>query len=87
MSLHRPSASTPRKPLNILANAEVVQTLKDADVNISQVCNAAMENVYRDIKARQWLEENQQAIAALHDFYAEHGSFADKMRAYLHETI
>lgn len=87
MRTQRNTPAPQRKPLNILASAEVVQALKAADVNISQVCNAAMEKVYKDLKAQQWLEQNSAAIAALHTFYEEHGSFADKMRDYLNETI
>jgi antitoxin CcdA len=83
--LYRPDA--PKKALNVLVNADLIQGVKDARINISKLVTEAMEKAYREHMARQWLEDNHEALQELNAFYEKHGAFADHMRDHLHEPI
>lgn len=79
--------SAPRKPTNISINADLLRQSREAGLNISRIAGYALEQALREKRRQDWENENREAIDALHGFYAEHGSFADKMRAYLNETV
>ena len=66
-------ASGKRKPVNLSLDTGVVEAAREAGINLSQTCEAALRTAAKAERERQWQEENRDAIEAWNDWVEEHG--------------
>ncbi len=84
--------STPsqkKRALNVSLPVSLIEEIRQLEptINFSQVIQATLEARAKKAREAAWLEENKEAIAGLHAFHEQHGSFADDLRAYYGETL
>lgn len=73
--------AAPKRPVNISANSDLIQTAKSVEINLSQVFEEALLATVKQRLEQIWLAENKEAIAAYNDHVEKHGVFAaDKRR-------
>lgn len=73
---------TPKKPVNLTANADLLKSAKDAGINLSQTFEDALLVKLRVTLEEKWLAENQEAIAAFNDRIKRDGVFAANKRRF-----
>ncbi len=73
---------TPKKPVNLTANADLLQNAKDAGINLSQTFEDALLVKLRVTLEKQWLAENQEAIVAFNLRMKRDGVFATNKRRF-----
>lgn len=55
-------SSGKRKPVNLSLDTGVVEAAREAGINLSQTCEAALRDAVRAERERRWQEENREAI-------------------------
>lgn len=66
-------SSGKRKPVNLSLDTGVVEAAREAGINLSQTCEAALRVAAKAERERQWQEENKHAIEAWNAWVEEHG--------------
>lgn len=61
---------------------ELLQRAREAGINLSATLTAALDTELRHNAARQWQEENREALDALNHFHEQHGCFSDEYRTF-----
>ncbi len=61
---------------------ELLNTAREAGVNLSAVLEEALAERVAVAKREAWVKENSKAIAAYNDFVCEHGVFSDGERSF-----
>jgi antitoxin CcdA len=84
------SMSTPsqkKRALNVSLPVSLIEEMRrlDPTINFSHIIQETLEARAKKAREAAWLEENKEAIARLHAFVREHGSFADDLREFLGE--
>ncbi|MCW2389722.1 antitoxin CcdA [Sphingobium sp. B11D3B] len=77
-----PIASGKRKPVNLSLDTGVVEAARDAGINLSQTCEAALRVAAKAERERRWQEENRGAIEEWNAWVAEHGLPLAKYRQF-----
>ncbi|MCW2348841.1 type II toxin-antitoxin system CcdA family antitoxin [Sphingobium sp. B12D2B] len=77
-----PIASGKRKPVNLSLDAGVVEAAREAGINLSQTCEAALRAAAKAERERRWQEENRGAIEEWNAWVAEHGLPLAKYRQF-----
>ncbi len=77
-----PIASGRRKPVNLSLDTGVVEAARALGINLSQACEAALREATRAERARQWQEENREAIHAWNAWVEEHGLPLEEYRQF-----
>ena len=72
----------PKKPVNLTANADLLQNAKGVGINLSQTFEDAVLVKLRVALEEQWLAENQGAIAAFNSRIERDGVFAANKRRF-----
>ncbi len=72
----------PKKPVNLTANADLLQNAKAAGINLSQIFEDAVIVQLRKTLEEQWLAENQEAIASFNRRIESDGVFAANKRSF-----
>ena len=67
-----PIASGKRKPVNLSLDTGVVEAAREAGINLSQTCEAALRAAAKAERERRWQEENRGAIEEWNAWIAEH---------------
>ncbi|UZK65536.1 type II toxin-antitoxin system CcdA family antitoxin [Sphingomonas sp. M1-B02] len=70
---HDPLSSGKRKAVNISLDTGIVAFAREAGLNLSQVCEAAIREATRKEMTRRWQEENRERIDAWNAWIDEHG--------------
>jgi antitoxin CcdA len=86
------SMSTPsqkKRALNVSLPVSLIEEMRllEPTINFSHVIQETLEARAKKAREAAWLEENKEAIAGLHAFHEQHGSFADDLRAYYGESL
>lgn len=68
-----PIASGKRKPVNLSLDTGVVAAAREAGINLSQTCEAALRAAAKAERERLWKEENKASIEAWNAWVEEHG--------------
>ncbi len=77
-----PIASGKRKPVNVSLDTGVVEAAREAGINLSQTCEAALRAAAKAERERRWQEENRGAIEEWNAWVAEHGLPLAKYRQF-----
>ncbi|MBR0553043.1 type II toxin-antitoxin system CcdA family antitoxin [Sphingomonadaceae bacterium LXI357] len=70
---HDSIGSGKRKPVNPSIDSGVVAAAREARLNLSQVCEAALRSEAKRERERQWREENREAIESWNRWIDECG--------------
>lgn len=68
-----PIASGKRKPVNLSLDSGVVDAAREAGINLSQTCEAALRVAAKTARDKRWQEENRDWIDAHNDWVEKHG--------------
>lgn len=75
-------ASGKRKPVNLSLDTGVVEAAREAGINLSQTCEAALRDATKAEREAKWLEENRAAIEASNAWVEKHGLPLAKYRLF-----
>jgi antitoxin CcdA len=84
LSMETPVA-TPRsakKAVNVSISVALLQAARKSEINLSATLEAAVERQLKQLRKREWLEQNGDAIQAYNRDVEEHGVFSDGLRAF-----
>ena len=70
----------PKKPANLSINSSLLAKAKSLKLNLSATLESALAEKVRKLERSQWLEENQDAIAASNKFATKNGLFANSYK-------
>lgn len=71
-----------KKASNLSINSDLLRQAKELKINLSATLEAALKVKVQELRAQQWLEENQEAISAYNESVAERGVFSDGLRSF-----
>ena len=71
-----------RRATNVSLDVKLVDSARELGINVSQACENGLAKQVREERGRQWLEENQEAIAGYNAWIAEHGLPLEKYRMF-----
>lgn len=71
-----------KKASNLSINSDLLRQAKELEINLSATLEAALKVKVQELRAQQWLEENQEAISAYNESVAERGVFSDGLRSF-----
>lgn len=69
-----------KQRISITVDGESLELLRHANVNISALINAAMQNEARRLRAERWQAENRDGMREVARFIELNGSLADENR-------
>jgi antitoxin CcdA len=75
----------PKKATNLSLNSRVLELAKELGMNVSQTVDELLAEEVRKRLREQWLERNQEAIAAYNARIEREGTFAEQVQRWLHE--
>ena len=70
----------PKKSCNLSINAELLAEAKTLGINLSQTLEAQLDKLVREARAKQWAEENRDAIESQNRWIEKHGLLSDHYR-------
>ena len=73
---------SPKKATNLSLNADLVEDAKRLGINVSQACEAGLNEEVRKTKQQKWLQENREAIDWSNRYVEEHGLPLAKYRLF-----
>jgi antitoxin CcdA len=76
------NVDAPKRPVNLTANADLLQNAKGVGMNLSQTFEDAVLAKLRTILEEQWLAENKEAIAVFNIRIERDGVFAANKRRF-----
>jgi len=74
--------SAPKQTVSLTLNSDLYTRAKSAGINASRVAEEALACAYAELRAASLRAELEQDLAAASVYAAEHGSFADLVRAH-----
>ncbi len=74
--------SAPKKPTNVSINRDLLQQAKNHQINLSQALELRLEELLREQRQQQWLQENQEAVEAYNQRVEANGVFSDGVRRF-----
>lgn len=69
-----------KKACNVSINEDLLRQARELGVNLSQTLEAQLEKLVREAKAKQWAEENREAIESQTRWIEKHGMWHDRLR-------
>lgn len=75
-------ASGKRKPVNLSLDTGVVEAAREAGINLSQTCEAALQAAAKAERQRRWKEDNREWIDAHNDWVEKNGLPLAKYRMF-----
>ncbi len=79
---HDALSSGKRKAVNLSLDTGVVAAAREAGLNLSQICEAALRDASKQERDRRWQEENRAAIEANNAWVEKHGLPLAKYRMF-----
>lgn len=71
-----------RKATNVSLDPKLVEEAKALGINISQACEAGLEQANKAVRWARWQEENAEAIASSNAYVEKHGLPLAKYRMF-----
>ncbi len=71
-----------RRATNVTLPETLLQDARAMGINLSQACERGLAAEVADVRRRQWLEDNRDAMRAWNDHAAEHGLPLDACRQF-----
>ncbi len=75
-------ARSNKKAVNLSISADLLQAARNSELNLSATLEAAVEHELRQLRKREWLEQNENAIQAYNRDVEERGVFSDGLRTF-----
>ncbi len=75
-------AADGRKPTNLSLPRTLVNEAKRLGISVSRACERGLIEEIAEVNARQWLEENRDAIASWNDYVETNGLPLAKYRQF-----
>ena len=72
----------PKKAVNVSINSDLLRQAREAGLNLSQALEETLTLQVRERRAREWAEENRDAIEAHNRWVADHGLWSDGLRMF-----
>lgn len=82
MRMNDPRPVRRRKATNISLDPKLVEEAKALGINISQACEAGLEQANKAVRVARWQEENAEAIASSNAYVEKHGLPLAKYRMF-----
>lgn len=82
MNIERKIAKAPRRPTNVSLPADLVESARGLDINISQACERGLAAEVKKVREDKWIEENWDAIQSSNEYIAKHGLPLAKYRMF-----
>lgn len=79
---HDSISSGKRKAVNLSLDTGVVEAAREAGLNLSQVCEAALRDASKAERDRRWQEENRGWIEAHNKWVEQNGLPLEKYRLF-----
>ena len=79
---HDSMSSGKRKAVNVSLDTGIVAAAREAGLNLSQVCEAALRDASRKERERQWKEDNRETMEAWNVWVEENGLPLAKYRQF-----
>ena len=79
---HDPIVSGKRKPLNVSVDTGVVAAAREAGINLSQACEAALRQAAKVERDRRWREEHRDWAESVNRWVEENGLPLEKYRLF-----
>ena len=76
------SVTTRKQATNVSIRSDLLTSAKAHGINLSATLEAALKEQLRGRRARQWTDENREAIAAYNGHVSARGLFGDKFRRF-----
>ena len=77
-----PTARRSKKAVNVSISADLLQAARNGEINLSATLEAAVVHELRQLRKREWLEQNENAIQAYNRDVEEQGAFSDGLRTF-----
>jgi post-segregation antitoxin (ccd killing protein) len=77
----RTAAASPRRSVNLTLPAALIDQARRAGLNLSGVAEAAIAAEVARVAGERFAAEIRRGVALHHQLLAEHGSFAEQVRA------
>ncbi|GEM_PF-752905 len=77
----------PRRAINLTLNSGVLDTARQMGLNISQTVDALLTEEVLRLQGERWQQDNTEAIAHYNARIEREGSFAQRVRAHLAESV
>ena len=71
-----------KRAVNVSISADLLQAARNSELNLSATLEAAVERELRQLRKREWLEQNENAIQAYNRDVEEQGAFSDGPRTF-----
>jgi antitoxin CcdA len=71
-----------KRAVNVSISADLLQAARNNELNLSATLEAAVEHELRQLRKREWLEQNENAIQAYNSDVEEQGAFSDGLRTF-----
>ena len=65
--------NAPKKATNVSLNSDLVEQARALNINLSRACERGIEVQIAEVRAKQWREENREAIAYANEHFEKHG--------------
>jgi antitoxin CcdA len=65
--------AAPKKATNLSLNSELVEQARALGINLSRACERGLEIQIAEVPAKQWQEENREALAFANEYVEQHG--------------
>lgn len=79
---HDPISSGKRKAVNLSIDTGVVAAAREAGINLSQTCEAALRTAAKVERDRQWAEDNRAWAESVNRWVEENGLPLEKYRLF-----
>jgi antitoxin CcdA len=65
-----------KRAVNVSTSADLLQAARNNELNLSATLEAAVEHELRQLRKREWLKQNENAIQAYNSDVEEQGAFS-----------
>ncbi len=82
MNIERKVEKAPRRATNVSLPADLVESARGLDINISQACEKGLAAEVKKAREDKWIEENWDAIQSSNAYVEKHGLPLAKYRMF-----
>ena len=72
----------PKKATNLSLNSDLLKRSRALNINLSATLEQALKDKLAQSEAKNWIDENKNAIKAYNNFVEKHGCFSDEYREF-----
>lgn len=76
------SSKSPKKPVNLSINSDLLAAARELNINLSATMEAALFEAVQRKRHERWLAENQAAIASYNERVDSGGVYSDGLRKF-----